>query len=57
MAYLCWRDYVTHEDIQRLSLSILRHRIMLSYEAKIDWFNEDKFLLEILPQVTVEESK
>lgn len=54
LAYLSWRDYVTHEDVQRLSLSILRHRIMLSYESKIDWFNEDNFLLEILPQVTLE---
>lgn len=54
VAYLEWRDYVTHHDVQRLCLSIMRHRIILSYDAKIDWFNEDKFLLEVLPTVTLE---
>lgn len=54
LAYLAWRDYVTHEDVQKLCLVVMRHRIILSYEAKVEWFNEDKFLLEVLPKVTLE---
>lgn len=51
VAFLEWRDYITYEDIQRVALNSLRHRIIISYDAKIDWYNEDKILLEKLPEV------
>ena len=54
LAFLEDRTYVTYEDIQRLSLSLLRHRIILSYDAKIDWWTEDQVLLDILPKVSLE---
>lgn len=50
-AFVQWRDHVTHEDVQRVSLSVLRHRIVLSYDAKIKWLNEDDVLLELFGEV------
>ncbi len=53
LAFLQWRDYVVFEDIQNLALSTMRHRIILSYDSKVDWFSEDDFLLEILPKINL----
>ncbi len=54
LAFLQDRDYVEHYDVQRLCLSVLRHRILLSYDAKVDGLNEDDVLLDILPNITLE---
>lgn len=54
LAFLQWRDYVTHEDVQKLALTVLRHRVILSYDAKVDWISEDQFLVDILSKVTLE---
>lgn len=54
LAFLAWRDYVNHEDVQRVSLNVLRHRVILSYDAKVDWLTEDEFLIDILSKVSLE---
>ncbi len=54
LAYISGRDYVIHEDIQKLILLALRHRIVLTYDAKIDWYTEDNILIEILSKVSLE---
>lgn len=54
LAYIQWRDYVTHEDIQRLVLLVLRHRIILNYEAKVEWLTEDQIIMQIVKWVTLE---
>lgn len=54
LAYLQWRDYVIHEDIQRLCLNVFRHRILLSYDAKLKNITEDSFLIDQLTKVTLE---
>lgn len=48
LAFIEWRDYVKHEDVQRVAMSVLRHRIVLTYDAKIQWLTEDKVLLDLL---------
>jgi len=30
------RNFVTHEDVQRVALAVLRHRIILHYQAKVE---------------------
>lgn len=54
VAFLAWRDYVNHEDIQRVALNVLRHRVILSYDAKVDGLTEDNFLIDILGKVSLE---
>jgi MoxR-like ATPase len=36
VAFLEGRDYITYEDVQKVALNCLRHRIIISYDAKID---------------------
>ncbi len=45
------RPYVTHEDVQRVALSVLRHRLILNYQAKLSWMSEDQVLLELFSEV------
>ncbi len=45
------KSYVTHEDVQRVALPVLRHRIILNYQAKLSWLTEDQVLLELFETV------
>lgn len=54
LAFLEGRDHVEHKDVQRLCLSVLRHRIILSYDAKVDDITEDDLLLDLLSKITLE---
>lgn len=54
LAYMSWRDYVVHSDIQKLALLILRHRVVLTYDAKVDWLNIDDVIVDILSKVNLE---
>ncbi len=47
------RTYVTHEDVQKVALPVLRHRIILNYQAKLAWLTEDQVLLELFATVTL----
>ena len=51
VAFIQWRDFVKHEDVQRVALPVLRHRIVLSYDAKLAWLTEDSVLLDIIGNV------
>ncbi len=51
LAFCEGRDYVTHEDVQRVALPVLRHRVVLSYEAKMEGLEVDKVLLKIFEEV------
>lgn len=51
LAFVEGKEYVTHEDVQKVALSVLRHRIVLSYDAKISWLTEDGVLLELFGEV------
>jgi len=52
-AWLDGRDFVTPEDIQALAYDVLRHRIILTYEAEADGVTPDKFITELLARVAV----
>ncbi len=53
LAWLAGRDYVTPEDIQSLAPDVLRHRIILSFEAEAEGRTADSCIDEILSRVAV----
>jgi len=52
-AWLAGRDYVDPEDIQTMAYDVLRHRIILTYEAEADGITPDGFIKELLSRVPV----
>ncbi|MFA6687436.1 MAG: MoxR family ATPase, partial [Desulfuromonas sp.] len=50
-AWLSGRDYVTPEDIQSLAYDVLRHRILLTYEAQAQGISCDHLIRELLARV------
>jgi MoxR-like ATPase len=52
-ALLEWRSFVIPEDIKKLALKVLWHRIVLSYEAIADDIDEEYIVTEILKNVRV----
>ncbi len=52
-AWLQGRDYVSPEDIQTMAFDVLRHRLILSYEAEADGITTDKFIEELIQTVAV----
>ncbi|PHI38960.1 AAA family ATPase [Pseudoalteromonas sp. GCY] len=52
-AWLQGRDFVTPEDIQAVVHNVLRHRIVLSYEAQADGITKDEVISRILELVAV----
>lgn len=53
LAWLEARDYVTPDDIQRVAFDVLRHRIILSYEAEAEGVTPNRFITELLHRVAV----
>ncbi|MGE4372231.1 MAG: AAA family ATPase [Xanthobacter sp.] len=52
-AWLSGRDYVVPEDVQAVLLPVLRHRVLLSFEAQADGMSSDTFLEALLARVPV----
>lgn len=52
-AWLAGRDYITPEDIHAIAHDVLRHRIILSYEAEAEGMNSDHVLDQILNHIAV----
>ncbi len=52
-AYLHERDFVSPEDIQAVAPNVLRHRLLLSYQAQADGVSADDVINHILSQVAV----
>lgn len=52
-ALLNGRGYVTPEDIQSVAHDVLRHRILLSYEAEAEEVTSDQIIDKILAKVKV----
>jgi len=51
-AWLAGRDYVSPEDIQAMAFDVLRHRILLSYEAEAEGHTPDEvvgMLIDLIP--------
>lgn len=52
-AWLNDRDYVLPEDVQSVAPAVLRHRIMLSYDALVDGIDSDTVIAKLLALVAV----
>lgn len=52
-AWLAGRDYVTPEDIHTIAHEVLRHRIILTFEAEAEGVSRDDFVDELLRLVTI----
>ncbi|KAF7786503.1 MULTISPECIES: MoxR family ATPase [Pseudoalteromonas] len=52
-AWLQGQDFVTPDDIQAVLHNVLRHRIILSYEAQADGISKDQVISRILELVPV----
>jgi MoxR-like ATPase len=52
-AWLSGRDYVDPDDIQSIAYDVLRHRIILSYEAEAEGVTPDMFIRELISRIAV----
>jgi len=55
LAFLHGRDYVLPDDVSELALDVLRHRIVLSYEALADEITADSIITKVLDAVAAPE--
>src|SRR5437867_3442959 len=53
LAYLRGRRYVTGQDVQDLALDVLRHRIVLSFEALSEEVSADDIVKRVLARIPV----
>ena len=53
VAFLAGRGYVTPQDVKDLALDVLRHRVLLTYEAEAERISAEDVLHEILLSVPV----
>jgi len=52
-AWLNNRDFVTPEDIHAVIYDVLRHRVLLSYEAEAEGVTPDQFMSELVNRVAI----
>ena len=52
-AWLEGRDYVTPDDVREVLQDVLRHRVLLSYEAHAEGIDSDRVVREIAKRVAV----
>jgi len=52
-AWLAGRDYVGPEDVQAIAPDVLRHRVLLSFEAEAAGVSSDDVIAELLARVAV----
>jgi len=52
-AWLAGRDFVAPEDIQSMAFDVLRHRLILSYEAEAEGITTDRFINELVNRIAV----
>jgi MoxR-like ATPase len=55
LAFLRGRDYVLPQDVSELALEVLRHRVVLSYEALADDIDPDTVITGVLRAVRMPE--
>lgn len=52
-AWLQQRDFVTPEDIQDIAFDVLRHRLILSYEAEAEGITPERVIQQLIARVAV----
>ena len=55
LAFMRGRDYALLQDVRDLALDVIRHRLVLSYEALADNVSADEVLQQLLPAVPLPE--
>jgi MoxR-like ATPase len=55
VAFLEWRDYVVHKDIQSVALLVMRHRVIRNYDFDMEGNSIDDILLKIFSWVALSE--
>ncbi|MEC9083594.1 MAG: MoxR family ATPase [Pseudomonadota bacterium] len=53
LAWLDGRDYVTPDDVQTMAYDVLRHRILLTFEAEAEGMTADSVLQRLIDRVPV----
>lgn len=53
LAFIKRRGYVTPEDVKTIGMDVLRHRIILSYEAEAEEMTTDDIITEIFNNIVV----
>jgi MoxR-like ATPase len=53
MAALCGRDYVIPDDVKRLAMAVLAHRLVLSAEARLRGRSAQEVLANVIEQIPV----
>lgn len=54
LAAMQWRDFVLPEDIKEMSYGVMRHRIILSYEAMAEGITTDELIEKILKDTKID---
>lgn len=52
-AWLAQRDFVDPADIQDMAYDVLRHRLILSYEAEAEGITADYVVKELIARIAV----
>lgn len=52
-AWLNERDYVTPHDVQAITPDVMRHRLILNYEAEAEGITADKTISELINRIAV----
>ena len=52
-SWLSGRDYVSPEDIHAIAPDVLRHRLLLSYQARADGVRVDEIVARLLARIPV----
>ncbi|MBW2187210.1 MAG: MoxR family ATPase [Deltaproteobacteria bacterium] len=52
-AWLHGRDYVAPEDIKNVAFDVLRHRVLLTYEAEAEGITVDRLVNELLQRIPI----
>jgi MoxR-like ATPase len=52
-AFLRGRGYVTPEDVRAIGMDVLRHRVILSYEAEAEEMSPEDVIRKVLNRVEV----
>jgi MoxR-like ATPase len=55
MAFVRGREYALPDDVHDLALDVLRHRVVLSYEALADNVSADEILRNVLATIPLPE--
>jgi MoxR-like ATPase len=53
LAFIRGRGYVTPEDVKTIGKDVLRHRIILSYEAEAEELTTDDIITKIFDNIEV----